>query len=1580
MINIFDKQGNVRFSTPINIGAVGKFTLMEEDCIEIPFNTIAPIDFRVGDYVDMRGVLDESMGGKLSKIYQICKLTYPTYDNGSYKYNLRLDAYYYDWNRHIFKYTPEHGGKEASWGLTASLDTHLTIFIRNLNALGYNYNGEGYVFDIDGSVVNSAKALTYDHSYLLDSLFNMAKTWDCECWITDNVIHFGRCEFGDEVRISLGEEASNINRSESKGTYANRIYAFGSTKNLPTNYRPIDESLVVGGVVQRRLMLPEGIPYIDADDSVTQDNAIEAVLVLDDIYPRFDGNISDVSSYESTVENEDGTQTTQIFYQYKDEGFKFSKDYVLGGQELNVQFESGKLNGMTFGVMFNPKGLSENEADAQIWEIVANDDYGITLPNDVLFPSVGDKYVLTGWDSTKMADLGLVEKAEKLLEQETRKYVAKTAIDDGTYDTTLKSVWVHDDMINRSFDVGQRISLVHPAFMKEGRSSRVLGFEIKLDFPFDSPRYTIGESPKYSRLADIEGKIEQTTFKGQTYMGGISGGGSSVYLIKTNDLTAASNFNAFSALRSLAMFIRKDKQDTTEQILTFAKGLLVGSNGSGISVLGDGSTQAVVDRLYVKMKAVFDELQIKRKTQVGGEQILSHAGIKCTSVEEFEGYYRCYFLSELDGERIVNEFSVGSLAQSQSCNIEGKNRFYWREVVGVGANYIDLSKSSCAKDSDIPMSGDDIIAIGHTTDKDLQSVIVMSSVNENSPSIIFYAGIDDFSYTDKDIFSLGYDKSIGKAVLRLYGNAYIGSRDESTFVRYTEEKGVEIKGVVQFSKGSSGWQNIEGLPEEIKKASESSFENVQFGKYNLLVNSGFNGDYVTRQIDEDTEFNEEDDVFSTALDYWEHTNVLVQESDVSQSGREAVLSNGSLSQKLDLPTKIGESYIFSFKAKGTNVTISGGGYVEDIELTDTYQRYTRKFLCAEEAVDVSFSGDCTICELQLEIGTVPSSWGYNIKDNNSAIAYYQNLVYLASALRNGSTSVLGGLVLSSMIQLGNYSNGNLQDVTAVLSGIYNDGDDVLLTGGGNLEKAIYTVGLFRNDPSYQPTETELRKIANVVLTHGGRAILSDAIIRGTVYAKDGSFTGNVYAKDGVFKGTVYATDGEFKGKVYATDGEFIGTITSNDGTIGGWYISSTGISKNNVKLSSKGTISNGNYWKLNYDGSGSLAKGNITWKTDGTLSVKGEITATSGTFTGTVNAENGTFNGTITSGDGTIGGWVINEETISKNNVTLGADGSISNGNYWKLNNDGSGAIANGNISWNSDGNITFGESVTLAFGGVVDGKIGKKLTKIDANGIYTGTISADKITSGTISTATIRGKNSMWELNADGSGYFGLVDGEKGLSWDTSGNLKVKGNITADSGFVGDWAIKDGQLFKAGIEANENFTNTIGASGLSVSGAIGNIQANFGMMSQTIGYTSYLTAANIKGYEGNSASLCGIHLKLKKTDICIHSEGGSNSFEPQDGSFTKIKGLALGVRTAFNGTAPTNAEILSVSGSATLPSPSSASGKMYVVKIISGSLYVPNVFLWNEISSKNMTYSDNKARIFFSTGVNWIEISGGND
>ena len=141
----------------------------------------------------------------------------------------------------------------------------------------------------------------------------MAKKWDCECWVTENIIHFGRCEFGDPVDFEVGVNVEEMTRSDSQTAFATRIYAFGSTRNIPTNYRPVDESIVVNGIVQKRLMLPVGTPYIDACPDMSTEEAIEDVVVFDDVYPRRIGTMSDITTkeYTDTIENEDGTTTKE---------------------------------------------------------------------------------------------------------------------------------------------------------------------------------------------------------------------------------------------------------------------------------------------------------------------------------------------------------------------------------------------------------------------------------------------------------------------------------------------------------------------------------------------------------------------------------------------------------------------------------------------------------------------------------------------------------------------------------------------------------------------------------------------------------------------------------------------------------------------------------------------------------------------------------------------------------------------------------------------------------------------------------------------------------------------------------------------------------------------------------------------------------------------------------------------------------------------------------------------------------------------------------------------------------------------
>lgn len=509
-VDIKDISGNILLTTIIDEGCKRKFTLQKEDYITLKFSLESPIYFKLGDNVDC------DFG-----LFEICDLQKPAFNTNTagYDYELRLDAYYWKWKNKIFKYTPEAAGQEASWNLTAPLDVQAGIVLRNLKALGYTYNGQDFDFSIDSTVENKAQLMSYDNINLLDACFEMAKKWDCECWVTENIIHFGRCEFGDPVDFEIGVNVGEMTRSDSQSTYATRIYAFGSTRNIPANYRPVDGSMAVNGVVQRRLMLPVGTPYIDAYPNMRPEEAVEQVVIFDDIYPRRIGTITAVSTYENTVENEDGTQTAETLYRFTDTGVNFSEDYVLAGEELHIIFQSGNMNGMDFAVKFNPLEKPEKNkdgswnVDAQLWEIVVNEDYGRKLPDNVLKPKAGDTYILYGWDSTKIAELGLVGSAEQELKAETTKYVEKSKTDPSTY--TNKMMYAVDDVLLKA---GHKVNLINEAFFETGnRLSRIIGFEYNLDKPYDHPVYTVGETAAYSRIGELEEKIENITLKGQTY-------------------------------------------------------------------------------------------------------------------------------------------------------------------------------------------------------------------------------------------------------------------------------------------------------------------------------------------------------------------------------------------------------------------------------------------------------------------------------------------------------------------------------------------------------------------------------------------------------------------------------------------------------------------------------------------------------------------------------------------------------------------------------------------------------------------------------------------------------------------------------------------------------------------------------------------------------------------------------------------------------------------------------------------------------------------------------------------------------
>ena len=221
--------------------------------------------------------------------------------------------------------------------------------------------------------------------------------------------------------------------------------------------------------------------------------------------------------------------------------------------------------------------------------------------------------------------------------------------------------------------------------------------------------------------------------------------------------TSADRIVYFKALDIEALskfFIRKDRPDEAGFLIKFLGGLFSdyiqsmnfssGALGEGFVIKVDsktGKSYIEVDELFVRIKAMFSELEIKKLSYAGGNYMFTAAGMKCGKVEEHEDFWRCYLLVD-DGETAIeNPFKEGDQIRFQDFNIKPgiyenvSNRYYWRLCVGVGEDYIDLSKTDCDANSDIPQEGDSLVQLGNRTDKKRQNAITLSVYGDDAPSI-----------------------------------------------------------------------------------------------------------------------------------------------------------------------------------------------------------------------------------------------------------------------------------------------------------------------------------------------------------------------------------------------------------------------------------------------------------------------------------------------------------------------------------------------------------------------------------------------------------------------------------------------------------------------------------------------------------------------------------------------------------------------------------------------------------------------------------------------------------------------------
>ena len=363
---------------------------------------------------------------------------------------------------------------------------------------------------------------------------------------------------------------------------------------------------------------------------------------------------------------------------------------------------------------------------------------------------------------------------------------------------------------------------------------------------------------------------------------GVIGGGYSkgVDIITTTSNKVPSNANVYSALKSDSLYPKKLNDEVINGIYDFLNGLTIGKptayTGGNWSVDQMGKTHLTTDYLYVRLKAIFETLQILNVDTIGGKLVISPAGsirvayvdrIKIdapvfkydettdvwsiSQVEDAEGnlvnetlnqeVYRCYFLGEQDGEEIDNKWKVGDQAQAKTFNVKKgtyhkvENSYLWRLVVNVSSDtvdidgkkyhYVDLSQIDFDSGSDAPAPGDVLNQLGHRlNDTQRQTALVLNAVDNYAPSITLYAGINYYTLLNKEYVEFGVYN--GKAFFNVYGDMYIGDKGENpkTYIKYKNGK-INIKANLEIGS-SIGDKDLDQYIKENGGVDEETVNNL----------------------------------------------------------------------------------------------------------------------------------------------------------------------------------------------------------------------------------------------------------------------------------------------------------------------------------------------------------------------------------------------------------------------------------------------------------------------------------------------------------------------------------------------------------------------------------------------------------------------------------------------------------------------------------------------------------------------------------------------------------------------------------
>ena len=341
------RSGALQGSVRIDEGTRLIRQLLGEDIIKSILKVPDIIDIQIGDYTVWEGIC-----------YYVNALpNIKKNSTNSFDYDVTFESEYYE----LLKTQFMDLDGNSDFYLVGNVETFIDLIVTNMNR-----EHTGWIKGTCDQTNADYKLLSFSESNCMQVLQRLCGEFEGEFYFDGKNICFTDKTGSDSgLTFKYKEGLRNIARQTlSEKNIITRLYAFGSKKNLKSDYREYS---------RRLKFVSGGESYLEKN--IDKYGTIEHTEIFDDIYPHRTGTISSVDAEDIT--------------KFTDDGMDFNlNDYLLPGVTAKLHFNSGDLGGYEFEV------YSYNNATKEFTIIAFKDEQGYDMPNDTLKPAIGDKYVL----------------------------------------------------------------------------------------------------------------------------------------------------------------------------------------------------------------------------------------------------------------------------------------------------------------------------------------------------------------------------------------------------------------------------------------------------------------------------------------------------------------------------------------------------------------------------------------------------------------------------------------------------------------------------------------------------------------------------------------------------------------------------------------------------------------------------------------------------------------------------------------------------------------------------------------------------------------------------------------------------------------------------------------------------------------------------------------------------------------------------------------------------------------------------------------------------------------------------------